>query len=72
MGRAIMQQAALHQEDSHQVVQRGRSVMTPEGHPARSDPGHIVGPNKVVVLMRSTRAYWIKARTPVCSTERPN
>jgi hypothetical protein len=38
-------------------------VMTPEGHPARSDPGQLVGPNKAVVLMRSTRAYVIKART---------
>ena len=26
--------------------------MTPEGHPARSDPGHIIGPHKAVVLMK--------------------
>ncbi len=46
--------------------------MTPEGHPARSDPGQIVGPDKAVVLMRRTRAYFIKARTRVLSTERPD
>ena len=38
--------------------------MTPEGHPARSDPGQIVGPYEAVVLIRRTRAYFIKARTP--------
>lgn len=64
--------AASHKEDSHQGVQRGRSVMTPEGHPARSDPGQTVGPNKAVVLMRRTRAYFIKARTHVLSTKRPD
>jgi hypothetical protein len=42
---------------SHHGVQHGRSVMTPEGHQARSDPGHIVGPNKAVVLMRSARVF---------------
>ncbi len=46
--------------------------MTPEGHPARSDPGQIVGPNKAVMLMRKTRAYFIKARTHLWSTERPD
>ena len=46
--------------------------MTPEGHPARSDPGHIVGPIKAVVLMRNTRAYCIKARTQLSSIERPD
>ena len=48
------------------------SVMTPEEHPARSDHGQIVGPNKAVMLMRRTRAYFIKARTHLWSTERPN
>src|SRR6266550_2901086 len=60
------QTRAASYKDSHQGVQRGRSVMTPEGHPARSDPGQIVGPTKAVVLIRRTRAYFIKARTPVC------
>ena len=46
--------------------------MTPEGHPARSDPGQIVGSHKAVVLMRRTRAYVIKARTHLWSTERPD
>ena len=46
--------------------------MTPEGHPARSDPGQIVGPSKAVVLMRSTRASCIKARTQWLSTKRPD
>ena len=46
--------------------------MTPEGHPARSDPGQIVGPTKAVVLMRRTRAYFIKARTHRLSIERPD
>ena len=46
--------------------------MTPEGHPARSDPGQNVGPTKAVVLMRRTRAYFIKARTQLWSTERPD
>jgi hypothetical protein len=46
--------------------------MTPEGHPARSDPGQHVGPSKAVVLMRSTRASCIKARTQLWSTERPD
>jgi hypothetical protein len=64
--------AISHQEDSHHGVQRGRSVMTPEGHPARSDPGQNVGPDEAVVLMRRTRAYFIKARTQLWSTERPD
>ena len=46
--------------------------MTPEGHPARSDPGQNVGPDEAVVLMRRTRAYFIKARTQLWSTERPD
>jgi hypothetical protein len=48
------------------------SVMTPQGHPARSDPGQIVGPNEAVVLMRRTRAHFIKARTHQLSTTRPD
>jgi hypothetical protein len=46
--------------------------MTPQGHPARSDPGQIVGPDEAAVLMRRTRAHFIKARTPWVSTERPD
>lgn len=46
--------------------------MTPQGHPARSDPGQIVGPDEAVVLMRRTRAYFIKARTHRLSIERPD
>ena len=46
--------------------------MTPQGHPARSDPGQIVGPHEAVVLMRRTRAHFIKARTRLLSTERPD
>jgi hypothetical protein len=46
--------------------------MTSQGHPARSDPGHIVGPDEAVVLMRRTRAYVIKARTHRLSIERPD
>src|ERR1041385_3062417 len=52
---------AASYKDSHQRVQRGASVMTPQGHPARSNPGQIVGPDEAVVLMRRTRAYFIKA-----------
>jgi hypothetical protein len=64
--------AASHKEDAHHGVQRGPPVMTPEGHPARSDPGHMVGPDKAVVLMRRTRADVIKARTHWLSTKRPD
>lgn len=46
--------------------------MTPQGHPARSNPGQIIGPNEAVVLMRRTRAYFIKARTHRLSIERPD
>ena len=46
--------------------------MTPQGHPARSNPGQIVGPDEAVVLMRRTRAYFIKARTHQLSIERPD
>ena len=46
--------------------------MTSQGHPARSDPGQIVGPDEAVVLMRRTRAYFIKARTHRLSIERPD
>ena len=46
--------------------------MTPQGHPARSNPGQIVGPDEAVVLMRRTRAYFIKARTHRLSIERPD
>jgi hypothetical protein len=46
--------------------------MTPQGHPARSNPGQIIGPNEAVVLMRRTRAYFIKARTHRWSIERPD
>ncbi len=38
----------------------------------RLDPGQIVGADKAFVLMRRTRAYFIKARTPVWFTERPD
>jgi hypothetical protein len=71
-GEGEKTRAISHQEDSHHGVQRGRSVMTPEGHPARSDPGQNVGPNEAVVLMRRTRAYFIKARTQLSSIERPD
>jgi hypothetical protein len=46
--------------------------MTPQGHPARSNPGQIIGPDEAVVLMRRTRAYFIKARTHRLSIERPD
>jgi hypothetical protein len=46
--------------------------MTPQGHPARSNPGQIIGPTEAVVLMRRTRAYFIKARTHRLSIERPD
>ncbi len=46
--------------------------MTPQGHPARSNPGQIIGPDEAVVLMRRTRAYCIKARTHRLSIEKPD
>ena len=46
--------------------------MTPQGHPARSNPGHMIGPDEAVGLMRRTRAYCIKARTHRLSIERPD
>jgi len=46
--------------------------MTPQGHPARSDPGQIIGPDEGVVLMRRTRAHFIKARTRLLSIKRPD
>jgi hypothetical protein len=46
--------------------------MTPQGHPARSNPGEIIGPTEAVVLMRRTRASCIKARTHRLSIERPD